>query len=349
MKNYTWQEWDINHFRTLYPSLQADTTKELIHNRMGRLYWVWKDDALYVQRFARENGPYQGRNLKWLRNCVPNADTIVDIGMNVANNTMEYATWAKTVHGFEPTPSTYELAKANVELNQHVELKGRYYNAQKLCTEHDPEHADGWYKLADKTFASLTMTANVQTHNVGLGDVAGKFFMEDHPNNVGHNCVLTEERKSKTSYNTYEVEIRTLDSYNLENVSAIKIDCEGYEFPILKGAEATIRRCRPVVQLEIVEAQCKKFGYTPQEMFDFFHTTIGNYVTTDFQGNDLGKDWNRIKGVMDRFFVPQEIYQTVPKTKSKVRHPGMGSSKVDEKVLVTLFEQWLTRCAFVLY
>jgi FkbM family methyltransferase len=338
MKNYNWQEWDIDHFKTLYPKLQADTTKDLIHNRMGRLYWVWKDDALYVQRFARENGPYQGRNLKWLRKCVPNARTIVDVGMNVANNTMEYATWAQTVHGFEPTPSTFELAKANVELNSHVELKGRYYNSHKICTEHNPDHADGWYKLPDKTFASLSMTADVFIHNVGLGDVAGSFQMEDHPNNVGHNCILTEERKEKTKYEVYNVTVDTLDSYNFEDVDAIKIDCEGYEYPILKGAIQTIKNCRPVVQLEIVEAQCKKFGYTPQDMFDLFHKQIGNYVTTDFQGRDLGTDWERIKGVMDRFFVPKELYDTIPKETSKVRHPGMGSAKVDDEVFEDLFE-----------
>jgi FkbM family methyltransferase len=259
--------------------------------------------------------------------------------MNVANNTMEYATWAETVHGFEPTPSTFELAKANVELNQHVELKGRYYNSHKVMTEHTPDHPDGWYKFPDKSFASLTMTADVHLHNVGLGDVAGSFQMEDHPNNVGHNCILTEERKEKTKYEVYDVTVNTLDSYNFEDVDAIKIDCEGYEYPILQGAVKTIAQCRPVVQLEIVEAQCKKFGYTPQDMFDLFHKQIGNYVTTDFQGRDLGTDWNRIKGVMDRFFVPQEIYQTIPKDNVKVRHPGMGSAKVDDSIFGELFEE----------
>ena len=339
MKTYKWNEWDVNHFKTLYPQLQADTTKDLIHNRMGRLYWVWKDDTLYQQRFARENGPYQGRNLKWLRKCIPNARTIVDVGMNVANNTMEYATWAQTVHGFEPTPSTFELAKANVELNQHVELKGRYYNTHKVMTEHNPDHADGWFKFPDKSFASLDMTANVHIHNIGLGNTAGSFQMEDHPNNVGHNCILTEERKQKTKYEVYDVTVHTLDSYNFEDVDAIKIDCEGYEYPILQGAINTIKQCRPIVQLEIVEAQCKKFGYTPQDMFDLFHKQIGNYVTTDFSGNDLGQDWRRIKGVMDRFFVPEEVYQKIPKEVSKVRHPGMGSSKVNDEIFEDLFEK----------
>jgi len=184
----------------------------------------------------------------------------------------------------------------------------------------------------------LTMGADVHLHNVGLGDVAGSFQMEDHPNNVGHNCILTEERKQKTKYEVYDVTVNTLDSYNFEDVDAIKVDCEGYEYPILKGALQTIQRCRPVVQLEIVEAQCKKFGYTPQDMFDLFHKQVGNYVTTDFQGNDLGSDWQRIKGVMDRFFVPLEIYQKIPKDTSKVRHPGMEKPQINEEIFEELFE-----------
>jgi FkbM family methyltransferase len=337
MKKYKWKEWDIDHFKTLFPNFNSDSTKELIHNRMGRLYWVWKDDALYVQRFARENGPYQARNLKWIRDCYPNARTIVDAGMNVANNTMEYATWAKTVYGFEPFSSTFQLAKANVELNQNVELKGRYYNTKKLCTEHDPNHPDGWYKLSSKQFASLELIADIHLHNTALGDSQGTVQMEDHPNNAGHNCVLTEDRKEKTKYNLETVDLKTLDSFDLKEVDVIKIDCEGYEFPIIKGSIETIKNCRPTVQVEIVEKQCQRFGYEPQDMFDFFHKKIGGYVTTDFQGNDLGSDWKRLKGVMDRFFVPEEVYKAVPKKSQKVVHPGMA--KTDMNVYIDLFEE----------
>jgi hypothetical protein len=42
---------------------------------------------------------------------------------------------------------------------------------------------------------------------------------------------------------------------------------------------------------------------------------------------------------MDRFFVPQEIYQTIPKDNVKVRHPGMGSAKVDDSIFGELFEE----------
>ena len=329
MKNYLWHEWDINHFRTLSP-LQTDPTKELIHNRMGRLYWVIAGDALYVQRFARENGPYQGRNLKFLRNVVPHARTIIDVGMNVANNTMEYATWAQDVHGFEPFPDTYTMAIENITLNQHVELKGRYWDTKNVRTLHDPNHADGWYKKADGSFASMSLTGNIHTHNVGLGEKPGSFQMENHPNNAGHNCILTDTRRDKTKYSLHTVVVNTLDSYNFKNVDIIKVDVEGYEFPVLKGGEHTIRLCRPIVQLEMVESQAKKFGYTPQDIADFFINKIGGYGIYTFKGERLPNTWAKVKGIMDYFFIPDEKAQDIVIDRATT-HPGMGSSGFGKK------------------
>jgi len=299
-----------------------DLTKRHLHNRMGRQYWVWRDDRLYEQRFGTCNGPYQVRNIQMLRLCKPEARTIVDIGMNVGNNTMEYATWAKTVHGFEPFTPTFELAEVNVALNQTLKLKGRYYPIR------EEDKPDGWWKLEDKTFASLDMIADVHIHNKGLGNVAGTMKIENHPFNAGHNCIVEGDRLEQTKYEVFDVEIVTLDSQNLTEVDCIKVDCEGYEFNVLKGAEHTIRTQRPIVQLEIVDTQCKRFGYSPQDLYDYFTNTIGDYRICDFMGRDLGTSWEKMKGVMDRFFVPEELYQSVLANREikQVTHAGMINS-----------------------
>tara|TARA_Y100001980_G_C14451214_1_gene235084 strand:+ start:220 stop:876 length:657 start_codon:yes stop_codon:yes gene_type:complete len=44
--------------------------------------------------------------------------------------------------------------------------------------------------------------------------------------------------------------VRTLDSFNLNNISFIKIDVEGYELNLLKGAEETIEKNKPVIFIE---------------------------------------------------------------------------------------------------
>lgn len=47
-----------------------------------------------------------------------------------------------------------------------------------------------------------------------------------------------------------DIEIRTLDSFDLDDVAFIKVDVEGMEPDVLAGGIATIRRCRPVIYAE---------------------------------------------------------------------------------------------------
>ena len=51
----------------------------------------------------------------------------------------------------------------------------------------------------------------------------------------------------------YDVELRTLDSYGLEDVAFIKIDVEGHEEAVLAGAGETLSRSKPVLLIEIEE------------------------------------------------------------------------------------------------
>jgi len=44
--------------------------------------------------------------------------------------------------------------------------------------------------------------------------------------------------------------MRTLDSFNFTEVDLIKIDCEGYEVPILNGAKETVLCNRPMMIVE---------------------------------------------------------------------------------------------------
>ena len=48
------------------------------------------------------------------------------------------------------------------------------------------------------------------------------------------------------------VELRTLDSFGFRNVSVIKIDVEGHENSMLRGAAKTIRENEPAILIEIV-------------------------------------------------------------------------------------------------
>lgn len=103
------------------------------------------------------------------------------------------------------------------------------------------------------------------------------------------------------------VEMRTLDSFNLRNVSFIKIDVEGYEDPVLRGAAETIRYNHPVIVLEIQGGEnhddptpqlrrkiretigiLKSYGYTVRRTYEWDYLAIYEGVATDQQSIDVG-------------------------------------------------------------
>ena len=49
------------------------------------------------------------------------------------------------------------------------------------------------------------------------------------------------------------VPLRRLDEFGLDDLTAVKLDAEGAEYEVLRGAVATLRRCRPVLSIEIEE------------------------------------------------------------------------------------------------
>jgi FkbM family methyltransferase len=277
-------------------TVQAQTNKILIENKIGRKMWVWDSDSFYTQRL--QAGPYQKQNLLHLRKLCPNPRTVLDIGMNIGMNTWEYATWAQTVHGFEPVPETYQVALDNIALNK------ANFAADK-----------GWWANKDGTWASLEITGDIQTHNIALGPDGGPSSVEMHiKKNDGHNRVANDNGEFKTvtgkeikkneGYARVKIDQRTLDSYNFENVDVIKIDTEGYELLILEGANDTIARNRPIIQIECVEIQPRAFGRTIQELFDYFNDR--DYVITTADGVVRGPEWCYVKKMMDRFMIPKE-------------------------------------------
>jgi len=273
-------------------TVQAQTQKILITNKIGRQMWVWDSDSFYTQRLKA--GPYQKQNLLRLRELCPNPRKMLDIGMNIGMNTWEYATWAQEVHSFEPVPGTYQVALDNIALNQ---------------THQDPTL--GWWKNPDGTWASLLPSGKIHTYNVALGPVSGSVEMHIKKND-GHNRVANDGYKlpsgrtvkTNTGYQRVQVPQHTLDSYNFTDVDVIKIDVEGYELQVLEGAINTVAQNRPIVQIECVETQPRAFGKTIQDLMDYFNNK--NYVITLADGTVMPKEWRYAKKMMDRFMIPAE-------------------------------------------
>lgn len=114
---------------------------------------------------------------------------------------------------------------------------------------------------------------NVTANNIlvmpcALGEEETHIQMIVTEGNTGHSHV------DQTSLGAGNVQMHRLDYFNLEQVDYIKIDCEGYELPIVRGAEQTIKRCRPVMVVE-------------QKL----HEDTGKTRDTQFDAAELIKSW----------------------------------------------------------
>jgi len=69
----------------------------------------------------------------------------------------------------------------------------------------------------------------------------------------------------------------------------IKIDVEGAEFEVLKGAKQTLKKFKPVLVIEIHEFILPSFGTSTQEIIDYL-TELG--YEKEIIGNTEGKNGN---------------------------------------------------------
>jgi FkbM family methyltransferase len=79
--------------------------------------------------------------------------------------------------------------------------------------------------------------------------------------------------EGKTKVREYNASLTGLDRQAevqaLPSIEFIKIDVEGGELDVLKGAAQTIRRHHPLIYCEVYEKWATSFGYTPADFFGY--------------------------------------------------------------------------------
>mgnify|MGYP003112903228 FL=1 len=125
---------------------------------------------------------------------------------------------------------------------------------------------------------------NIYIRNIAVGEADGKAFVSQHaPHNSG--CFVTCDSGDEA------VDQKKLDSFDLGHIAFLKIDVEGSELNVLKGAKKLIQNNKPLICVEINELSEINFGIQETSLFVYLETLgykkvfewgCNNYFAIDF-------------------------------------------------------------------
>lgn len=125
--------------------------------------------------------------------------------------------------------------------------------------------------------AAANDLGNIEVLEMGLSDRTGAATLfapaEAFDDGSQHSGLASLYRTETRADAVSQVQLITLDQYlqdhAVEGVDVIKVDVEGAELATLRGAEATLRRFRPVLIVEVQQESSLAAGYDQRSILEF--------------------------------------------------------------------------------
>lgn len=212
-----------------------------------------------------------------LKDCLPEIEQMLD---------------GRREHQLEVTNRGFWVLSNDTHISKWARESGRLDfdvpNLERQCKYIKPGDTvvDIGACIGDNTLAYARATAGVATGHVLAFEPNPMAFECLRRNMTGHSHVQCENIGLSDEFNQMElaidpnagashlragagVQVAPLDQWKLPRLAFAKIDAEGLELRILRGAEETINRCRPVMFIEINRGALGRHDATPEQVRDW--------------------------------------------------------------------------------
>lgn len=218
------------------------THDEIVDTGYGVEIYVNKVDFA-ERRLATDEGGPEKQGMEYFVQTAKDCDgDLVDIGSNIGIYSLIFCENAEgTPFAFEPLSRNISRIKQNAELN----------------------------------------SSEIEVFNFGLSNKTEVVDLSYPITNIGA-ASATDMEETQLVW-TQETQSKKLDDINIdsENISIVKIDVEGWELDVLRGARQTLQHHHPDLLIEIHQDKIQQRGHSKHELIDILDSLgYSSYIKT---------------------------------------------------------------------
>ena len=205
---------------------------------------------IYTDEWAKKNEP----EIFWIKSILKSGDVAIDVGANYGLYTYNLSNAVGDngfVYAFEPIPYTFRTLNRIIKLFRLNNVK----LINKGCSD-----SKGKIKFSIPLQENGTISAGLAFIDMDEKSRSARLIKGEHSDIV-----------------TIESEIVKIDDLNYKNVSFMKVDVEGAELMVLKGAIKTIKKSKPIIMIEIEDRWIESYDIKRKDISNFFSNL--NYQT----------------------------------------------------------------------
>ena len=144
--------------------------------------------------------------------CIPTGSTSKIGRVEFLDHSIFLSKFFKEVHSFEPNPFAYDILKIN----------------SKYAAAND----------------------NIIPYKIGISDEECTLPFSVNRTNFGGSKIVSENKNTEDQISIEVKSIDKLENFKEKNISLIKIDVEGHEINVLRGAKKIIKSNKPIILFE---------------------------------------------------------------------------------------------------